>query len=196
MKKFLMAAVFMGFMLFTCTGVHAQGTEGKMHAQGIEGKMGYLDLSRVFDEYQKTKEYDSLLEDQHSKYEKERNEKVEKLKSAQEKLALLKEDEKVKLETDIETQKNELLEFDRQMKTDLTKQRDEKIREILLEIEGVVKAFAEKEKYSLILNDRVLIYGDKVGDITEPILKTLNESYAKTTTDKTGAKASDKTKKQ
>lgn|SRR3989338_2849434 len=175
MKKFLGIVFLLSFVLFASTGVYAQG---------VSGKIGYLDLSRVFDEYTKTKEYDTVLEAQHKKYETERTQKVDALKSAQDKLALLKEDEKAKLEADIETQKNQLLEFDRQLRTDLTKQRDEKIREILLEIEGVVKIFAEKEKYSLILNDRVLIFGDKTGDITEPILKTLNENYGKTKTEK------------
>ncbi len=144
-----------------------------------EAKIGYLDLSKVFDEYGKTKEYDKVLEEKHGVYQKERNERIEKLRSAQEKLALLKDEEKASLQQDIEKQKAELLDFQRSQETDLKKQRDEKIREILLEIEKIVKAYAEKEKFTLILNDRVLIYDNGAGDITDPILKTLNENYNK-----------------
>ena len=43
----------------------------------------------------------------------------------------------------------------------------------------MVKDFAEKEKYALILNDRVLIYGNTGGDISDQILKILNDSYNK-----------------
>ena len=156
-------------------------------AQNLEGKIGYLDLSKVFDEYGKTKEYDKILEAATKDYEKERNGKIEKLRTAQDKLALLKDEEKTKLEAEIEKQKNELLEFDRQKKTDLTKQRDEKIREILLEIEKVVRDFAEKEGYAIIFNDRVLIYGKPTGDITDKILKAMNEEYNKKPAD-AGAK--------
>lgn len=146
----------------------------RVNAQGLDGKVGFLDLSRIFDEYGKTKEYDQTLEKKHAEYEEERNEKLTKIRDAQAKLALLKEEEKTKLQEQMDKDRAELLEFDRKKQTDLKKQRDDKIREILLEIEKIVKDFAKKEKYSLILNDRVLIYGDEKADISEEILKILN----------------------
>ena len=75
--------------------------------------------------------------------------------------------------------KSDLLEYDRQQKADLTKERNEKIREILLEIEKIVSDYAAAQNYSMILNDRVLIFGEKTLDVTEPILKKLNESQPK-----------------
>lgn len=142
-------------------------------------KMGYVDLSKLFDEYNKTKEYDKVLEAKHSAFEKDRNAKIEKIKEAQGKLSVLAADKKTEMEAEIEKMRNELLEYDRQQKTDLTKDRNEKIREILLEIEKIVSDYAEKEGYSVILNDRVLIYGQQSMDITEVILKKLNEQPEK-----------------
>ena len=136
-------------------------------------KIGYVDLSRLFDEYYKTKEYDKVLEGEHKAYEQEGKTKIEKIREAQGKLALLKEDQKKATEDEIEKMKNELLEYDRQKKTDLTKERNEKIREILLEIEKIVSGYAEQNGYSVILNDRVLIFADKGLDLTENILKNL-----------------------
>lgn len=144
-----------------------------------EQKIGYLDLSRVFDEYQKTKEYDAALEVRHNAFEKERNVKIDKLKEAQGKMALLKEDEKAKVQQEIESLRADLMEFDRQNKTDLTKERDEKIREILLEIEKVVSDYAKKQNYSFIFNDRVLIYGAEPLNVSEDVLKILNAGYSK-----------------
>ena len=160
MKKILMAVVFM--FAFLATNAFA------------DGKIGYVDLSKLFDEYHKTKEYDKVLEAKHSDYEKERNAKVEKVKESQGKLDLLADDKKAALKADIEKMKNDLLETDRQKQADLTKERNEKIRDILLEIEKIVSGFAEKENYSLILNDRVLIYGNPTMNVTEPILTILN----------------------
>jgi len=137
-------------------------------------KIGYVDLSRLFDEYYKTKEYDKVLEGEHKVYEQESKAKIEEIREAQGKLALLKEDQKKATEDEIEKKKNALLEYDRQKKTDLTKERNEKIREILLEIEKIVSGYAEQNGYNIILNDRVLIYADKGLDLTEDILKNLN----------------------
>ena len=165
-KVFISTLMVIGLM---AGGAYAQTLDGK--------KVAYLDLSRIFDNYTKTKEYDAVLEKDSVTYETERNKKVEVLKEKQSKSALLKEDEKAKLEKEIEDGKASLLEYDRQQQTELRKKRDEKIREILLEVEKIVKNYAEKEGYALILNDRVLIYGDKSMDITEKILQLLNESY-------------------
>ncbi len=139
-----------------------------------KAKIGYVDLSRLFDEYYKTKEYDKVLEGQHKAYEQESKGKIEHIREAQGKLALLKEDQKKDTEQEIEKMKNDLLEYDRQKKADLTKERNEKIREILLEIEKIVSGYAEQNGYSVILNDRVLIFADKGLDLTEMILKNLN----------------------
>ncbi|MCK5178614.1 MAG: OmpH family outer membrane protein, partial [Candidatus Omnitrophica bacterium] len=97
------------------------------------------------------------------------------IKESESRLALLKEDQRVSLEDSIDMLKGEAQEFVRQEQTNLTKDRNEKIREILLEIEKVVSDFAVKEGYEVILNDRVLIYGDPAQDLTEDILIILNK---------------------
>ena len=165
MKAFKMFVVAIFLLSIMGTGVYA--------ADG--GKMGYVDLSRLFDEYHKTKEYDKVLEVKHGELEKVGKEKVEKIKESESKLALLKEDQKIALENEIEMLKGEAQEFVRQEQSNLTKDRNEKIREILLEIEKIVSDFAAKEGYNVILNDRVLIYGDPAQDLTEDILTILNK---------------------
>lgn len=160
--------MFMAVFFLLC-----MATSGAYAADG--GKIGYVDLSRLFDEYHKTKEYDQVLEAKHSELEKIGKAKVEKIQESESKLALLKEDQKATLEGEIETMKGEAQEFVRQEQSNLTKDRNEKIREILLEIEKVVSDFAEKEGYNVILNDRVLIYGDPAQDLTEKILTILNK---------------------
>ena len=161
--KAFMVVVFLLSMMAT----------GSYAADG--GKIGYVDLSRLFDEYHKTKEYDKVLEVKHEELEKIGKEKVEKIKESESRLALLKEDQRVSLEDSIDVLKGEAQEFVRQEQTNLTKDRNEKIREILLEIEKVVSDFAVKEGYEVILNDRVLIYGDPAQDLTEDILIILNK---------------------
>jgi Skp family chaperone for outer membrane proteins len=148
-------------------------------SQDAKIKIAYVDLAKIFDQYEKTKAYDGVLKADNDKFQEERNKKIEKVRDLQGKLAMLKDDEKTKSEQQIEVLKNEIMEFDRAKKTDLAKTRDEKVREILLEIEKTVGEYAKAQSLTFVLNDRVLIYGDQTMNITEVILKKLNEAYAK-----------------
>ena len=145
--------------------------------QAKDMKFAFVDLSRVFDNYQKTKESDVVLQKSSQAFKDDSEKMVAKLRDAQGKLALLKESEKQKMQADIEKQKADLIEFDKQKRTELAKQRDDKVREILLEIEKNVSDIAKKDGYDMIFNDRVLIYGDQTMNITEKVLKILNDNY-------------------
>ncbi len=46
-----------------------------------------------------------------------------------------------------------------------------------MEIEKTVSEYAKKEGISFVFNDRVLIYGADTMNITDPIMKDLNEAY-------------------
>lgn len=138
-----------------------------------------VDLAMIFDQYYKTKNYDGALEQKTKSFEADRKVKTDKVQENEGKLALMKENEKAKLQEEIDKQKAELMEFDRQRTTDLRKERDEKLKEILMDIEKVVKDYAVKEGYTAVLNNRVLIYGSEQLDITKPILEILNKDVGK-----------------
>lgn len=142
-------------------------------------KIAFVDLAKLFDNYQKTKEYDGQLQKQGDSFQKERDGMINKIRDAQGRLALLKEDEKQKVQADIDKDKAALIEYDKQKRTELAKERDTKVREILLEIEKIVSDIAKKDGYDYILNDRVLIYGNQSQNITDQVLKILNDSYKK-----------------
>ncbi|HOW35614.1 MAG TPA: OmpH family outer membrane protein [Candidatus Omnitrophota bacterium] len=169
MNKVKIFIVMAAFVLFGALAAHAQ--------EAAAGKIGYVTLGRVFDEYAKTKEYDAVLEKKTNDYQQELKAKVDKITEAEGKLALLKDAEKEKMQAQIEKDKADVMEFRRLRETDLRKERDDKIKEILLEIEKVVKEFAEQQKYALILNDRVLIFGSTELDRTNEIIKALNDKY-------------------
>ena len=142
-------------------------------------KFAYVDLSTIFTEYNKTKDYDKILETKEGAYETERNKKVDEVKQLQEKIELLSEKEKEAKTKDLQKKFKSLQEFDRQKQTDLRKERDEKMQEILKDIEGAVRKHAEKEGYTLVFNDRVLVYQTKSMDITDKIIAMLNKGYKK-----------------
>jgi len=168
MKKVLgivLGAVFC-FSLFT-TAAHAAD------------KLAYVDLSKLFGEYNKTKDYDKVLSGKEGVYTAERDKKVNELKDMESKFNLLSEKEKPAKKTELEAKINVLKEFDRQKQTDLRKEQDEKMKEILKDIETAVKQHSEKEGYTLVFNDRVLVYQSSQYNITDKVLAILNAGYVK-----------------
>ncbi|MFH0918503.1 MAG: OmpH family outer membrane protein [Candidatus Omnitrophota bacterium] len=137
-------------------------------------KLAYIDLSRTFSEYNKTKGYDKTLSDKEKVYTDERDKKVADLKAFQDKLSLLNDKEREAKGTELQAKVKEFQDYDRAKQADLRKEQDEKMKEILKDIEEAVKKYSEKEGYTLVFNDRVLFYQTKSMDITTQIIAILN----------------------
>jgi outer membrane protein len=168
-----------GLKVFGLIGAFLLAAIYPVYAQQAALKFAYVDLARLFDEYGKTKDYDKVLESENKKYQDERDKKINSIKELQGKLAMMKDAEKAKTEADMEKLKNEILEFDRAQRTDLVKSRDEKLREIALDIEKTVSEYAKKEGITFVFDKRTLVYTADTLNITETILKTVNDGYGK-----------------
>ncbi|MEA3305877.1 MAG: OmpH family outer membrane protein, partial [Candidatus Omnitrophota bacterium] len=68
-----------------------------------------------------------------------------------------------------------LQEFVKDTRDELKMERDEILRDILTEIDKVIKDYGKKNSYTVILNDRSLIYGDEAINVTEDIIDILNK---------------------
>ena len=142
-----------------------------------ESKIGYVDLSMAFDEYQKTKDFDKALEKKGDLKQEQREKLVKDIRKMREELDLMNEKARSKKEQDIEAKIRSLQEFDQDAKDELIKERDDMVRDILREMNGVIQEYGEAHGYLIILNDRVLLYGHKTIDLTREIIKILNSSY-------------------
>ncbi len=142
-------------------------------------KLAYVDLTRIFSEYGKTKDYDKALSDKEGTYNTERDKKIGDIKQFQDKMNLLSDKEKETKKSEIETKIKGLQDFDREKQTDLRKEQDERMKELLKDIEDAVRQYAEKDGYTLVFNDRVLVYQAKSLDITDKIVEILNKGYKK-----------------
>ena len=144
-------------------------------AQAAE-KFGYVDLTRTFSEYYKTKDYDKVLSTQEAAYTKDRDARVNEIKQLQDKINLLPEKDKVAKKGELEAKIKAFQDYDRQKQTDLRKDQDDKMKEILKDIEEAVKTYSAAQGYTMVFNDRVLIYQDKNLEITSQIIEILNKA--------------------
>ena len=142
-------------------------------------KFAYVDLSRLFSEYAKTKDYDKTLNEKQNAYRTEIDKKTNEVKQFQDKMNLLSDKEKEAKKAEFETKVKALQDFEREKMTDLRKEQDERMKEIFKDIEEAVKQYAEKEGYTLVFNDRVFVYQTKNMDITDKVMDILNKGYKK-----------------
>ena len=142
-------------------------------------KIGYVDIFKVFNDYEKTKEYDEKLEAKKNVAEKKLEKKKGTIEKLQGKLELLKEGEKAKEEEKLSKELKEYRGLEREAFTDIKKERDEKMKDIVEDIDGIVKDYAKKNGFDLIVNSNVVLYGAKAMDVTDQILKISNKKYKK-----------------
>ena len=163
-QKILVGAFVMCWMMQSASGVFAETT-----------KMATIDLSRAFDEYEKTKQSDKVLEGKGNEKKAERDKKVAEIKKLKGEMDLLSDEGKQEKQAIIDQKVKELQEFDREVRDSLRGERDQMVREILKDIDQVIQEYGNERGYTMILNDRVLLFKDKSLDVTEEIIKRLNK---------------------
>ena len=142
-------------------------------------KYSYVDIAKVFDGYQRTKDQDKILQDIGKKKEADRDVIVQDVRKMKDEIALLADDAKDKKQEALDAKVSDLQSFDQQAKQDLGEQRNKIVREIFKDIDAVVQKFGEKKGFDFVLNERALLYHNTRLDSTEEVLKELNAEYVK-----------------
>lgn len=142
-------------------------------------KLGFMDLSKVFDEYNKTKDLDKQLENKGDLKQAERDKLVADIKKLKDELDMLSDKAKETKQTEIDDKIKKLQDFDRETRDALRKERDDMARQILKEVKDTIDEAGKNEGYFLILDSRAILYGSEKDDMTQKILKLLNDKYTK-----------------
>jgi len=142
-------------------------------------KIGYVNILKVFNDYEKTKEYDEKLEAEKEKAEQKLEAKKVAIEKMQNKLSVLKEKDKKAEEEKIRKKVQEYQDLNRKTFIDIRRERDEKMKEIVEDINKVIREYAKKNSFDLIINENAILYGNQVMDITSEILKISNQKYKK-----------------
>ena len=132
-------------------------------------KLGYVDVALVFDSYNKTKDQDASLSDESQKKQEQRNKMIEKIKNMKNELELLSDKKREERQAAVDEEIGKLQNFDQEAKDVLRRERDNMVRDILKEIDSVIRDYAQKNDYAMMLNSRVLVYAKKQYDATQEI---------------------------
>ena len=145
-------------------------------AEGI--KIGYVNLGKVFDGYQRTKSSEQVLEQKGKQKQTELDARVAELKQLRQSLDLLSDQAKDAKVKELEEKSDELQRNKTRTERDFVRERNKLAKTILDEIGAAVNDYAKTNGYAMILDQRSLLYGADVQNVTDDILKMLNERYA------------------
>ena len=122
-----------------------------------ELKIGYVNLVKVFDNYERTKAADAELEKQGKQKDTELQARLNELKKMREGLELLNEQA-------------------REAKTrEIGRERQKLADTIFVDIQRVIDDYAKANGFSLILQkEKAVLYGEPAYDVTDEIMKLLN----------------------
>jgi len=166
MKRGLTLLVLLGMFLSVSAFSYAK-----------ELKIGYLNVLEVFDAYKKTADYDKQLEKLQEEKQKPFNDMADELKKLKEKMDMVKDTEKDALQKKMAGKADIYQKKEKEAFAELKKARDEKMKEIVDDINAAVKKYAQDNKYDFVLNETMVVYGDEKTNITKAILDSLNAQY-------------------
>jgi len=146
--------------------------------EGAELKMAYVNLPKVFENYDKTKASEAVLEKQGKEKEGEFESRMNELKKMRQNLELLSADAREAKGREIEQKSDELQRFRTNTARDLRLERDKIAKEILKEIQDGVEVYASAGGYSFVFDSGGLLYGQPAYDITDDVIKKLNSKTA------------------
>jgi len=139
-----------------------------------ELKLGYVDLSKVFDGYERTKASDDGLQKRGKQKEAELEAKMAELRKLRQSLELLAEEAREAKIREIEEKAEDLQRFRASTARTLRRDRDKMARQLLGDIRKGVAEYAKANGFSLIVDDRSVLYGTSVHDVTDEVLGLLN----------------------
>ena len=138
-------------------------------------KIGYVDIFKVFNDYEKTKEDNEKLEVKKNSAEKKLGKKKETIEKLQSKLDLLKESERAKEEEKLSKELKEYRDLEREAFNDIRKEREEKMKDLVEDIDKIIKDYAQKNGFELIINSNDVHDVAQAMDVTDEILKIANK---------------------
>lgn len=140
---------------------------------------GFVNIAKVFDEYQRTKENDDVLQEAGKKKEREREALVQTITKLKDEMSLLAESAKEAKQEELDKKVRDLQDFDQNAKRELGEKRAKMVRDIFQDIDEALRSYGERKGYDMIFNERALLYRQDKYDVTQDILNILNKDYSK-----------------
>lgn len=154
------------------------GPLGGPLAEAAELKVGYVNLARLFDDYERTRASEQTLEQKGQQKQAELERELQSIQHLQSNLELLNDQSRQTKAKELEEKTDEFQRLRAKSERELLRERNQLGREILDEIEQTINEYAKANGFTMVFEQRALVYGLEADDLTEEILELLNQRYA------------------
>lgn len=168
MKKFVLSAL----MVLICSSL----------GWAADAKIGYIDMQRALNLSEAGLQAKNQLQEKLKAYQLQINvkqEELQKLKTDLEKQGMaLNEAARAAKEKDYQQKLKDFQRFTKDAEEDLQARDGEFTKKILETLEKLINEYGKKNGYTVILDARgsALLYADQSADLTDAVLKALNEA--------------------
>jgi outer membrane protein len=156
------------FLIFMCMGLFAQS-----------GKIGYVDVKKIFDNYDEAKKTEEAFKKEVDEAQKNLDKLQEEVKKMQEdyekKKGMMKPDEQTKKENELKVKIQELSKKWMETKQKLDDRGKELENQIFEDIKKAIADYAKKNGFSMVVDSRLILYGESAVDLTNEVIKLLNK---------------------
>ena len=146
---------------------------GTVYAES--GKMGCINMRKVFYEYKKTKDFNQKLEDEDNQVKKEMESRTQDIRKLRDEIDLLSESAKEKKQPELRQKLKELEDYRKEKVEGFIKKKDDMFKEVRTDIMNIAETYAKKNGYQILFDNTVFVYFDNNLDVTDDIVKELNE---------------------
>ena len=138
-------------------------------------KIGYVDLRRAFYEYKKSKNFDEALTTLTNQRGETRKTMVDAIRKMRDASELLSDSAKAAKQKELDAKITALKAYDGKTRQELLKKKNDMFREVIEDIQKIVKNIGAQGKYTYIFDSRNIMYSQKKDDLTEQVLAKLNK---------------------
>ena len=146
--------------------------------QAAELKIGYVNPAAILDNYQRTKDAEQALQQKSKQKQAELEGRVDELKKLRQGAELLNDQAREAKTREIEEKSDAFKRLKVQAERELLRERNEMLKTIVEEINQAVSEYAKGNHFSLVVDERFLLYGESGLEITDAVVKLLNERHA------------------
>jgi len=142
-------------------------------------KIGVVDLEKVFEQSEEGKKAQAALQKKVERIELELKSKQDELKTMEEQIStqgsLLSESAKFDKEKSYQDKLKDFKRLYEDYQSEMRQEQSKMNKTILDQFLGIIKAMGEREGYDLILEDNAVLHSSKKIDVTDQVIKSVNE---------------------
>ena len=156
------------------------GSAGLWRVPGVQAaelKIGFVNPAAVLDNYQRTKDAEAALQQKSKQKQAELEGRVNELKKLRQNAELLNDQAREAKTREIEEKADAFKRIKTQAERELLRERNQMLKDIVGEINEAVAEYAKSNGLSLVVDERFLLYGEDGLDVTDAVLKLLNDRY-------------------